>query len=75
MSRRTACSAATSAITWPRSVESLRLTSWMRVPRRPATVIRPRAARVVSSAAAGPSRLRELVSTKHVAPGPASAAA
>ena len=47
ISRRTACSAATSASTWPRSVESLRLISSIRVPRRRATAIRPRAARVV----------------------------
>ena len=56
----------TSAITWPRSVESLRLISSIGAPRRLATAIRPRAARVVSSAAAGSPRLREFVSTKHV---------
>ncbi len=47
--RRTARSAATSAITWPRSVESLRLTSWIRAPRRAATAISPRPASMVRS--------------------------
>ena len=62
--RRAACSAATSAITCPRSVESLRLTSWIRAPRCPATAISPSAACLVRSTAAGSARLRVLVSTK-----------
>ena len=73
-SRWTERSAATSAITWPRRVESLRLTSWIRAPRRPAAATSPRAARSFTSAAAGSARLRLLVSTKQVPAGPANAA-
>ena len=71
---RTACSAATSAMTWPRRVESLRLISWTLTPARSATAINPRAARWFISTAAGSSRLRVLVSTKQVPAGPSSAA-
>src|SRR5215470_14330912 len=68
-------SAATSASTCPRNVESLRLTSSTRAPSRPAVSTRQRAALSVSSAAVCSPTLRELVSKKQVPASPPSAAA
>jgi hypothetical protein len=67
-SRRTASSARTSAMTCPRRVESLRLTTSIGASRRVARSNSIRPIRVFSSTASASGRLRVLVRMKQVEP-------
>ena len=74
-SRRTASSAATSAMTCPRRVESLRLITSTGASRRRLSSNTVRPTRVLSATASASSMLRVLVRMKHVEPGPSRPAA